>query len=88
VTTDALLAGAWSLPAEQRLVLLLVNVGDQPLTVACNFDGTRYELSGETLAVEEFSAEGGGEKWTVPRTFRRDVTVPARTARAWELRGE
>jgi hypothetical protein len=88
VTTDALLAGAWSLPAEQRLVLLLVNVGDRPLTVACNFDATRYELSGETLAVEEFSAEGGGERWTVPRTFRRDVTVPARAARAWELRGE
>ena len=38
VTTDALLAGAWSLPAEKRLVLLFVNVGDQPLTVACNFD--------------------------------------------------
>ena len=88
VTTDALLAGAWALPAENRLVLLLVNVSDQPLTVACQFDAARYGLAGETLAVEEFSADGGGEKWTTPRTFRRELTVPARTARAWELRGQ
>lgn len=88
VTTDALLAGAWALPAENRLVLLLVNVSDQPLTVACQFDAARYGLAGETLAVEEFSADGGGEKWTTPRTFRREVTVPARTARAWKLRGQ
>lgn len=86
VATDALRAGAWALPDENRLVLLFVNVSDEPLTVECQFDADRYALAGETLAVEALTAEGGGEQWTAPRTFRRQLTLPARTARAWELR--
>jgi hypothetical protein len=87
VTTDALLTGAWALPDERRLVLLFVNVSDQPLTAACEFDAGRYGLAGEVFSAEELTAEGGGEKWAVPRTFRRDVVLPGGTARAWELRG-
>jgi len=87
VTTDALLAGAWSLPDERRLVLLFVNVSDQELTAACEFDAGRYGLAGETFSAEELTAEGGGTKWTAARTFRRDIALPAGTARAWELCG-
>jgi hypothetical protein len=87
VTTDALLAGAWSLPAEKRLVLLFVNVSNQPLTVACDFAADQYGLSGETFEAVELSSEGEGQKWTAPVTFRRDVTLPPRTARAWQLSG-
>ncbi|NLF70971.1 MAG: hypothetical protein GX575_18210 [Candidatus Anammoximicrobium sp.] len=88
VTTDALLAGAWSLPADKRLVLLFVNVSDQPLTVACDFTADQYALPGETFAAVELTSEGEGQKWTAPRTFRRDVSLPPHTARAWQLSGE
>lgn len=87
VTTDALLAGAWSLPDEKRLVLLFVNVSDQELTAACEFDASGYGMAGEAFAVEALTAEGGGEKWTAPRTFRRDVALPGGTALAWEFHG-
>lgn len=87
VTTDALLAGAWSVPAEKRLVLMFVNVSDQPLKVSCDFDADLYGLSGDTFEAVELSADGEGAKWTPPRTFRRDVALPPRTARAWELSG-
>jgi hypothetical protein len=30
VTTDAVLTGAWRLPAGDKLVLLMVNVSDRP----------------------------------------------------------
>jgi hypothetical protein len=88
VTTDALLAGAWSLPDEKRLVLLFVNVSDQELTAACAFDASGYGMAGEAFAVEALTAEGGGEKWTAPRAFRRDVALPGGTALAWEFRGQ
>jgi len=87
VTTDALLAGAWSLPADKQLVLLFVNVSDLPLTVACDFDAEHHGLSGETFEAVELAAEGEGQKWTAPRAFRRDLTLSARTARAWQLSG-
>jgi len=87
VTTDALLAGAWSLPAEKRLVLMFVNVSDQPLTVACDFAADGYGLSGEMFEAVELSSEGEGQKWTAPRTFRRDLSLPPRTARVWQFSG-
>ncbi len=41
VTTDAVLTGAWRLPGEDRVLVLFVNVGDQPVkaTWACDLRG-------------------------------------------------
>ena len=44
VTTDALLTGVWRLPKERKLVLLLVNVSDEPVQATLEFDAARYEL--------------------------------------------
>lgn len=87
VTTDALLAGAWSLADEDRLVLLFANVDDAPLSVACDFDAAQYDLTGQTLAIQQLAADAAGPEWTAPRKFRRELTIPGRTALAWELRG-
>ena len=88
VTTDALLTGAWSLPAEKKLVLLFVNVSDQPITAGFDFAADAYGLAGENFEAREVSAEGEGAKWTAPRTFRKEVSLPPHTARGWEFRGE
>lgn len=88
VTTDALLTGAWSLPAEKKLVLLFVNVSDQPLTAGFDFAADGYGLAGENFEAREVSAEGEGAKWTAPRTFRKEVSLPPHTARGWEFKGK
>jgi hypothetical protein len=123
VTTDALMAGAWSLPAavsgspasrdsaariagakrsgapdeaarksptgngssRPRLVLLFVNVSDEPISVTVDFDAAQYGLRGEALQATELTAAGLGESWQAPRVFQRPLTLPPRQARAWEL---
>jgi hypothetical protein len=87
VTTDAVLAGARRLPQEKRLVLLFVNVADQPISLAVDADGGSAGLTGDTATVVEWTSDGPSSTWTTPRAFRRELTLPARTVRAWELRG-
>ncbi|MBU6402508.1 MAG: hypothetical protein KGS61_19480, partial [Verrucomicrobia bacterium] len=87
VTTDAVLAGAWELPREHRLVLLFVNVSEAPVTAAVSFDPATYGLAGCKFRLTELSANPGdaavgqaGERFAAPITF------PARQARVWEWR--
>ena len=87
VTADALLSGAWSLPDENRLALIFVNVSDQQVTAVCEFDAGRYDLQGQTFTLEELTAANDNGRETVSASFRHDVAVPGRTARVWELRG-
>lgn len=84
VTTDALLTGAWALPAEQRLVLLFANVSDAPLSTACEFLAETYGLPADAFTVTELTPDGPGATWNAERKFRRELSLPARTARAWE----
>ena len=58
-----------------------------PLSVASDLAADQYGLSGETFEAVELSSEGEGRKWSAPRTFRRDVSLPPRTACAWQLSG-
>jgi hypothetical protein len=84
VTTDAVLTGAWRLPAEGRLLLLFVNVSDAPVTASVRpaagwglpAGPVRCEMtSGASMPVT--TAAGVPEK---PATFG------PRQAQVWELR--
>ena len=85
VTTDAVLTGAWRLPAENRLLLLFVNVSDRPVTAKVEIDAKLYGLPGERVRVVKWTESGEGEKSDAPAAFNRDPTFPPRAAWAWEL---
>lgn len=85
VTTSALMTGAWQQPNEGRLVLLFVNVSDEPLKAHFTFDAATYGLRSQELRVTRLTAEGPGEVFTVPATFTRELLFPTKTAWAWEI---
>lgn len=85
VTTDAVLTGAWRLPAEKRLVLIFANVGDQPVTAGLKYDTALYGLAGPALKLVKLTPEGGREESTTPALIQRDVTFPPRSVWAWEV---
>ncbi len=89
VTTDAVRAGAWTLPRENRTVLLVVNVGDEPVATGLTYDLLPYGLPGE-LKLTKLTAEGQGGlegQGTAEDTaspLNLNFTIPGRTAWAWE----
>ncbi|MCX7967135.1 MAG: DUF6259 domain-containing protein, partial [Armatimonadetes bacterium] len=86
VETDAILTGAWKLPKEGKLVLLFVNVSDQPSTATLVFDGKSYGLTGKGLQLTEVTEHGYGRAERLPLTFRKEIRFPAKTAFAFELK--
>ena len=85
VTTDAAMIGAWQLPGENRAVLLMANVSDDPVTARLDLDLAAYGLPGTKVRVTMFDADKAGESFTVANRLQREVTLPPRMARAWEL---
>lgn len=85
VTTDAVMAGAWRLPAEKKLVLLAVNVADEPVTATLKFDAGEYGFRGPEVRVMRISPEGPGETFTTAPAIDRQVTFEPRAAWAWEI---
>jgi hypothetical protein len=85
VTTDALLAGAWRLPKEKKLVLLLVNVSDEPIQVTLDFDAARYDLPAGSLTLTRIGQNGPAETVAVARAFQKAVSAAPRQAWAWEI---
>ncbi len=86
VETDAILTGAWKLPQEGKLVLLFVNVSDQPLTATLIFDGKSYGLTGKQLQVVEVTEHGSGASERLSLAFRKTIHFPAKTAFALEIK--
>ncbi|MFN4180914.1 MAG: DUF6259 domain-containing protein, partial [Armatimonadota bacterium] len=86
VETDAVLTGAWKLPQENKLVLLFVNVSEQPVTATLAFDGKSYGLKGEKLQVTEVTEHGRRATENLPLTFRKTIRFPAKTAFALEVK--
>ncbi len=84
VTTDAVRAGAWTLPQEDRLVLLVVNVGDEPVATGLDYDLLPYGLDGE-LKLTKLTVDGQGAAETTPPQVKLNFTIPGRTAWAWEV---
>ncbi len=84
VTTDAVLAGAWHQPAAGKLVLMFVNVSDDPVGATVEYDLAAYGFKQE-VRLREVTEEGPGGESTVPCPLRRAATFPARRAIAWEI---
>lgn len=85
VTTDSVLTGAWSIPAEQRKALFCVNVSEQPLAVS--WDAGAGE-DAENLVVTAFSVDGNSLREQAVERVPRQFELAPRTAVAWELKGK
>lgn len=85
VTIDAIQTGAWLLPDERKLAMIFVNVGDAPLSATVDFDGARHGMRGDRLALTEITADGCGKPVAVGASFKKEIALPPRSARAWEL---
>ena len=56
----AVLTGAWHQPASRRLVLVFVNVSDQPVTAQVDFDARPYGFASNALSMTRITAGGKG----------------------------
>ena len=86
VTTDAVLAGAWSLPQQQRVVALFVNVSDEALAVTWTCDRADSGLDATSVQLTEYSETGPGASAIVTQPFQRPLALPPRSAIAVEIR--
>jgi hypothetical protein len=85
VTTDAVLTGAWSIPQQRRAVVLLVNVDDRPITATLHFDTAACGVEGQQVRATAVWPEGRGESFLSPPRVCRELTLPPRSATAWEI---
>jgi hypothetical protein len=85
VETDAVMSGAWCLPAQKRFVVLLVNVGEAPFSGKLALDAADYGLADEQVKLTPWGADGTGEPSTLPGRFERPIKLVPRSAEAWEL---
>ena len=85
VTTDVIRVGAWHLPAEKKIVILAVNVGDEPVTARLMFDAGEYGFDQPEVHATEIYPQRRGETFTTPPALNRHVTFAPRAAWAWEL---
>ncbi len=85
VTTDAVLTGAWKLPAEHRLLLLFVNVSDEPVTVTVRPDEADWGLAASAFH-PRVTFGSSQEKTTATGRIGTPVTFAPRQGQAWEMR--
>jgi hypothetical protein len=85
VTTDAVLAGAWTLPAERRLLLLFVNVSDQLVTASLRLETAGWPLPARGVRRQ---VTLGDSAPTPAAAFEEPAPIrfEPRQAQAWELR--
>jgi hypothetical protein len=84
VTTDAVLTGAWRLPAEGRLALLFVNVSDAPVTASIR-PAAGWGLPAGPVRCEVTSG-ASMPVTTAAGAPQKPVTFAPRQAQVWELR--
>ena len=83
VTTDAVLTGAWRLPAENRVVLVFVNVSEEPLSARFELDRAEYGLPSGELKVRRITADGAEEA-----EMSEELSFAVKSAWAWEISGK
>ena len=85
VTTDAVLAGAWRLPHENKVALIFANVTDETVSADFTFDGGKFGFEGKEVQLTKISGEKRESPSSAPISFTRGLEFPARTAWAWEI---
>jgi len=85
VTTDAVLAGAWRILQENRVVLLFANVADSPFASHLELNPGDYGLGDKPLTVIALAPDGTkGEPVTSP-IDRHELKLAPRSVLAWEI---
>ncbi len=86
VTTDAVLTGAWRLPAEGKAILQFANVSDEPVSAELAFDARDYGLTTRRIAARKLVEPGEStESQTWSRRSRIRFELAPHAAVAWEL---
>lgn len=86
VTTDAVLAGAWRLPEEGKVLFLFVNASDEALGPALAIEPAEYGLDGRAVRIVARNGESSPALLTPAEPLsRREVELPARSALTLEI---
>lgn len=88
VTDPALQAGVWRLPREGRLLVVVVNVSDSPISARLQYDTAEWLAGSPSLVAVPFTPDGAGEAQAWSPRIDLPLTVPPATAWAWEIRKE
>lgn len=78
-------SGAWRLPGENKLALMFVNVGDEPVSAQFHFHGRQYGIDDQQVSVTTINQEETHETFVAANAFCRELKFPPRTAYAWEV---
>lgn len=86
VETDAVMTGAWQQPTENRLAIIVVNVGDEAVKVELNLNLGEYGLSGNSFAAVPFIDGQKGEPFDHRPMLQHRLELPPRCVMAWDIR--
>ncbi len=85
ITTNAIMTGTWQLERQSRIVLLFVNVSNQPFTAHVDFNSREYDLPDKSLKATMITPTGPQDRFTVQATDRPKVEFAPRSVFAWEI---
>jgi hypothetical protein len=85
ITTSAIMAGAWRLQNENKVVLLFANVSDKPVSVQVQFDRKEYGLFGGTLRATKVTSAGSQDNLAIQPIDKIKVDFAPRSVFAWEI---
>lgn len=85
VTTEAVLAGAWSQPSARRVVLIFANVSDEPVVAEVRFDARACGFTENEARVTPIEAYRSGPAFATPPSLQRKAVFHPRQCVAWEI---
>jgi hypothetical protein len=85
ITTQAIMAGAWQRPNENKVVLLFVNVSDEVLSTHIQFNPKEYGLDGRTFRATKVAPEGPQNELTIEAAGETKIEFTPQSVFAWEV---
>lgn len=86
VTTDAVLTGAWQIPHQKRLLLLFVNVSNEPVAANLLVDPATYGIKARQMRWRSWqNGEMQDERTTLADRLERRMLLPPGRTLAWEF---
>ncbi len=87
ITSPAAGSGAWRIPAKKTVVLFFTNVADEPVEATLDLDASEYGLTAATVQVTPHDGTATpGKRFETSNRFQHTLTLPAKSAVAWELK--
>ncbi|MBN2562479.1 MAG: hypothetical protein JXQ75_16255 [Phycisphaerae bacterium] len=86
ITSPAAGSGAWRIPERKKVVLFFTNVADEPVEAMLDFDASQYGLAATTVRITPCDgAATPGKPFEASNHLQHALTLPAKSAVAWEL---